>query len=100
MQQRKRIPLPVKFRAPDLLESHMPIKRDSLRILLIHVLFVRAELCDGVFKQQFPDTLPAARIIHKQHFNAVIIHPLKAVNNACVIAGYHDLEVGQVRGEQ
>jgi hypothetical protein len=30
-----------------------------------------------VFKQQFPDTLPAARIIHKQHFNAVFIHPKK-----------------------
>ena len=51
MQQRKRIPLPVLFRAPDLLKPHMAIKRDALRILLIHVHFVRAELCNSVLQQ-------------------------------------------------
>ena len=74
MQQRKRIPLPVQFRASDLLKPHMAIKSHALRVLLIHVHFVRAERCDGVLQQQFPDALPPARIINKQHFNAVFIH--------------------------
>ena len=32
MQQWKRIPLPIQFRAPDLLKPHMTIKRHPLRI--------------------------------------------------------------------
>ena len=52
----------------------MAIKRDALRVLLIHVHLVRAELCDGVLQQQFPDALSAARVVNKQHFNTVFIH--------------------------
>lgn len=100
MQQRKRIPLPVKLRAPNLLKPHMPIKRDALRVLLIHIYFIRAKLRNSVIQEELTHAPASARIVNEQHFNAVSINTYKAVNNASIIAGNHDLKIRQIGVEQ
>lgn len=91
MQQGKGVALPVQFRATNQHKPHMAIKLNSLRILLVHIQFIRTELFNCVSQQHFSRAFSPARIVNEQHFHAIIVHTHKAVNHAQRIASNKDV---------
>ncbi|MNN56465.1 hypothetical protein D3C81_1714000 [compost metagenome] len=72
MQQGERIALTIQLGTPCHLESHMLIEAECLRVLLIHIQFMRGHDIDGIPDERLASALAATVGGDEKHFNLAV----------------------------